>query len=513
MLLATSGARGSGLHWQLAVARTLRLVCLLCTTSWWAMTAAIAQTVEHGLSADERIQLAHQLLDPIAESATDEEDLRQRHPNFLTNYSLLNPGWVAHYILEHPLPEGSPLYHHNATLQILARAQEVDVEAVKQLIATGQFMRSQYALRAIQSMPDMSEQVREELVALGVEVAPNEPTSPLAFPSRLVLAELSQDQAVLQATKESIDQFFTSGQAADLVQSLPQGQGGYIQAICQRYAPDSLREAFHTAEPDGYYLQQAILSNEALSVEQKRAELQAVETLQYGTELHQIAGTASMLGSVALVDVPLALSWAELAPSSTARIWARLTIAPALAKSDQAAASRLVQDCYQELDDWQSDPSDIYALNVPGSLLASHALPLVAATDARLLPECIEVTVRLDRRPGELIGLSQATHFETVTALARYAPHRAAELFERYASDVNTGYAASFFKALLAVAPEQVWQEYTTMPRVNSSGVPLRDSVRSALAPALVEPTSSGFWNKLCQNSWLTIPEGVLANP
>ena len=253
-----------------------------------------------------------------------------------------------------------------------------------------------------------------------------------------------------------------------------------------------------------------VVSSDEFSLEERRAELEKVEQYDFGKQVYEQMMAANSLGVVALIDLERAQNWADKAPIPPAKIWANLVIAPTLAKSDKRAAVKLIFDCYRQLSEMNSAVDVPSNYNFPPSLLSSLGLRMVNHVDPKLLPKCIHQTVELTKQHFDSNSNSaQTQQFNAIVGVARYDRAKAESMFEEIAHDVQVHAAAGFFRALLALHPDQVLSEYETMPEKDSRGTDYRIYVRNELLPALSAKTNSDFWDALYASNFLTVDKRI----
>jgi hypothetical protein len=240
------------------------------------------------------------------------------------------------------------------------------------------------------------------------------------------------------------------------------------------------------------------INDPTMSDLEKKEFLQNAAKFDFGSAPHEYMSAAAQLGGVALFDPQLALKWAEQAPDPGAKIWAWLVIAPAIAKHDQAKANVMVRRCYKQISELDQSSTVMRNYNNPPARLASAGLRLVEMVNPELLDECIAITIEL-MQPLESsrVGSSKEHLLGSIACIARYDRAKAEQLFEQHADDVPLRNCVGLFRGMMALHPEQVWDEYQKMPESDERGTDWRVYVRTRLVPALVEKDDTKFWDAL----------------
>ena len=427
---------------------------------------------------------------------------------------MIDPAWTAKFIVENPIPQGTSiegriLYDNNAIRTLMARPTEIEEQHLMALLEENAdiFIGASYAVLAIENLPAEKSELKEKIVQLVLQSSDPKmmtPRSPIAFSSRLKVAKFSSDPKVLVKIESEIAEFYESGAAKALWnkwknQDQFKTNLGYYQRIFTIHAPESMRGEFGgKLDSMTAFNVQMFINDDSIDHEEKVERLSRAEGYNFGKQAHEQLGAVSSLGSVAIVDHQVALKWAESAPSEHLKVWAKLTIAPALAKADREAARRLIADCYDEILELDSSSRNIINYNFSPAMIAARGLPLAASVDPQLLGKCIETTMAaITNLEASNSGSAKEHMFQAIAAIAAYDREKAKTIFEKYEDDVQVSTAAAFFRALVAIRPEQVLDEYREMPTRNSQGTDYRIYVRNELLPILTQETDRGFWNQM----------------
>ena len=482
-------------------------------------TCLTAQQTPVEYSQEQRIELAKKLLEPMREIAIKDQTSEERLTYFLGPMANIDPNWTARFILENPVEkEGTPLYDHNAKLKLASKADEIDEKDLVRLIEGSPYMRHYYVLSALKSLPKEKKDLRSRLVSLAMD---EKVFNFQAISSLRQIAKLSGNAEVAEQLNDRINEYYESGTATETfeqmkkemakLESYQQSNMRYSHGQLVASAPAKHRKQFldgrETTQWDVHFV---IVSSSDFSQEERMAELNKIEQYEYGKQTFQQMMAANSLGVVALVDLELAQKWANEAPSPTAKIWGNLLIAPTLAKSDKQAAKKLILDCYRQLSEMDSSARIASNYNFPPSLISVLGLRVVEHVDPKLLPRCIRQSIELAKaHSGTNSNSSQQQQFRAIVGVARYDREKAEEMFDAIADDVQIHAAASFFRALMALHPDQVLEEYQTMPEKDNRGTDYRIYVRSELIPALTAETDSEFWDALSASTFLKIDERI----
>lgn len=477
---------------------------------------AVAQTSQAGTPYEKRIELVRKMLEPIrSEAEEDASELRQRHPSFLQFYADIDPVWAANFILENPNPNKQILYDNNAIMALMKHASELSPDTIRRLIDAAQYMRATAALNAIKSLPENQFDLRNQIVAWGLasDDEGNGQVYPTMFAALHELAELSNDAKAQQRVREQVAAYFHSGKHLELLKAIePQNRAAYF-AMLKPFAPKGIEGLDTKSETaDAYLLASTILRNDQLSDDEKRTKLAQVKSYSFGTQPHERMSAASQLGMVALLDWKLALKWAGEAPDAASRIWAKLTIAPAMAKDDSQAAAKLVKDCYEELSSSSSkSATELLQFSTPPAGLAAMGLFIVNSTCPEQIDNCVEVTVSLAKEFRT--KTMPQFYYCAIAAIAPFSPQKAREMYLPSSMDVPVGNAGEFLKVVLAVEPESFLSIVETMPPQDRSGNAVAIRVHSSVIPALLLKEQAEYNAALANpNSFLQIPDGVLSS-
>ncbi|HBE66993.1 MAG TPA: hypothetical protein DDW52_02485 [Planctomycetaceae bacterium] len=478
---------------------------------------AVAQPLPVGTPYEQRIELVRTILEPIrSEAEEDASELRQRHPSFLQFYADIDPAWTANFILENPNPNKQILYDNNAIMALMKHATELSPDVIRQLIDAAQFMRGTAALNALKSLPEDQLELRNRVIAWGLESDEkgNGQIYPTMFAALRELAELSSDATIQQRVREQIAEYFHSGKYLELLKGIePHNRAAYF-AMQGPFAPEGISGlGAETDSADAHLLASTILRNDQLSEDEKRSKLAQVSKYSFGTQSHERLNAASQLGTVAVLDWKLALKWAGQAPDVASRIWAKLTIAPAMAKDDSQAAAEMVMECYEELSNSSSkSSSEFIAFSASPANVAGMGLFIVNAICPEQIDKCVDITVSLakDLRTKKMPQF----YYCAMAAVAPFSPQKARDMYLPSSMDVQVSNAGEFLKAVLAIEPESFLSILETLPAQDRSGnaVPIR--VHNSVIPTLLIKEQAAYNAALANpNSFLQIPDGVLITP
>ena len=435
------------------------------------------------------------------------------HPSFLQFYADIDPVWTAKFILENPNANKQILYDNNAIMALMKRASELSPDTIRQLIDAAQFMRGTAALNAIKSLPEDQVDLRNQIVAWGLanDGDGDDQLNPTMFAALHELSELSSDATVRQRVRDQVAEYFHSGKHLELLKVVePHNRAAYI-AMLSPFAPEGIEGLnTKTENADAYLLASNILRNAQLSDDDKRSKLTQVKSYSFGTQPHERLSAASQLGEVALLDWKLALKWAGQAPDDASRIWAKLTIAPSMAKDDSHAATVLVRECYEELSSSSSKSStEIIQFSVSPASLAGMGLFIVNSTCPEQIDKCVSVTVALAENMRT--KTMPQFYYGAMAAVASFSPPKAREMYLRSSMDVQIGNAGEFLKAVLAVDPESFLSILESLPPQDRSGNSVAIRVHNSVIPALLIKEQAEYNAALANpNSFLQIPDGVL---
>lgn len=476
------------------------------------IASAQAQDREVGMPYEQRIQLAHQLMDPIRDQFVKAKTSRQQFPGFLAAYAKLDPEWTARYITEHPLPTDGPYYDYIAIQTLAGKARSLPADDLLKLISNVHYMRSNVAMAALKSVQSENKNLRKRIIEAGLaSIANDQPVSPMAFGSRLELARLADNPNVLSEVKTQIAEFYNSGQAEKYrTQAAASRQQAFVDALLDRFDPSLDQKALqHPTESDSYGIEHLILDNMSLSDADKLTRIRALTNYSFASQQHEILTAASLLGRIALLDTKLALQWAEEAPDAASKCWARLVIAPAVFQVDAERGTHLIRDTYQQLGALSLiDNQQAARLAIPPQTVACNGLFIVDALKPELVQECLTTAIALnDRFAG---SVAESLRFPAIAAIGRFNPKAARAMYFDNAHDVSIGAAGEFFRALLTIEPQSFFDEYRSLPPEGPDGINWQRQVRTAVLPALVKKSQDQFWYELGKSPLLLIHEEVL---
>ena len=512
---------------QIFVALLALLACLTPTSLIAQDQPDKIEIAKPGISYEQRIDIAKKLLEEVRQKATSDLKSPERKHYFTQHWAKIDPDWTAKFILESPVPQDTEveeeqiLYDSNAIVALMSRPTEIDENTLLKLMEnSSQFMLANYANQAIKNLPATKSELKEKIIKLGTRSMDPKMMSPMMFGNRLALAKLSKDTAVLKQVEESIANYYESGQAAKTWKLLQKqdhfrNNRDHFESLFSRYAPESMREEFGGKSQTTFSAANAymLLNDQTMSQIEKAMKLNELKKHSYGTQPHEQMSAASSLGLVATIDSDLALKWAELAPAEQVRIWARMTIAPSIAKHDLPAARKMVTESYTAILKLDFGDRNRFNYNHSPPALAGRGLRIVEAVDPDLLSDCIDKTIQaIEGNEVSRSSTAQDHIYQAIAAIAPYDKKKAELVFEKYADDVQLYNAAAFFRALVAIHPDQVLDEYQEMPKKNSQGTDYRIYVRNELLPALTAKSDRGFWNSLNNSGVGAFDSKILGN-
>ncbi len=80
-------------------------------------------------------------------------------------------------------------------------------------------------------------------------------------------------------------------------------------------------------------------------------------------------------------------------------------------------------------------------------------------------------------------------------------------MFDELAEEVQIGMSVEFFRALVAIDPAQVWDEYEDFLELTKGDTSQYDlHIRMTIAPALAEKETDAFWEAL-SGHLISIPD------
>ena len=485
---------------------------------------------------EQRVELAKKLLKVDRDAALADPNSPKREALFTPCYAVIDPSWTADFILENPIESGEGIvYEHNSIQKLLSKPAELSADQVLGLIGSAKyrekhqerFMKTRNAMLALKNLPDEPEhsELRQKIVNAALP-KDGEFTGP--FNNDLVaIARHSNDPQDTTRMQALVDDFYLSGKAEKawkesltLIKDQPESRFFFLNQI-KKFAPKDFDLSFlgddvsDSQSANGYNLY-STMTDAGMSDQEKLDWLASRTGFDFGDEFSLLLTSASSLGLVAKMDLELALKWAGNATNPTSRILAELAIAPSLAKRDPAAAIAMVGKCYERLvaidPDTPAYRSSLLMLNLPPAKIAAIGLRVASHLDAKLLNDCVDQTIKMlesgNIRAGGGLVVSDHEQFKLAACIARYDRAKAKVLFDKLSNEVQTGYAPEFFRAMVAIQPDQVWAEYESFLAVNRDDLDLR--VRMAIVPALVEKSDVDFWDTLLSDvASFQIPEEV----
>ena len=479
-----------------------------------------------GLNYEQRIELAKKLLEPARLKATTDLSSDERKNSFVQHWAEIDPAWTAKFILENPVTQTGPpgewaLYDDIAIRGLMARPTEIEAPDLLKLIEQegNGWMSGHYAVIAIDNLPAENGDLKEKIIELGTAAPPKDsPASPTNFGSQIKLAKKSSDPAVLKRVEERIDDFYKSGEAMKMWNLMKKEKHFETnrelhQSVFTRFAPEAYREKFGAklgsfSNNDIYVL----VHDDFATLESKRKQLRQIKTFSFGDQPNDHISAAGRLGLVATIDCELALKWAEQAPAEHVKILSKLAIAPSLNRKNPAAARRMIEECYDQILTLDDSNRNRYNYNCSPTLIATRGLQVVKFVDPSLLPSCIDkATLTIKPLNSSRSYPTTEQVFHAVAAIASFDRAKAEAIFEKHADDIPIGYAESFFRAMLALHPDQVWDELQEMPAQDNRGFDYRYRVLNEILPALTKKSDEQFWQQLNWSGFFSLDPKIFA--
>ena len=479
-------------------------------------------------NGEQRIELAKKMLEPIRLKATTDLSSDERKSFFTQHWAEIDPAWTAKFILENPVPQNrsdgsGALYDNTAIRALMARPTEIAEEDLLKLIDFDVYswMGGHYATVAIEHLPARHTELKEKLIRIAVKEPKDKSTvSPMMFGNQIKLAKLSSDPAVLKSIEDRITEYYESGEAMKAWKMVRKQRHfsdnpGHYQSMFTRFAPESWQDKFGTRSKSSSEFDVHILvHDEFASDESKRERLHQIKKHSFGPQPRDQMEAANSLGMIATIDHQLALKWAEQAPAKHVQVWAKLAIAPSVVRKDPAAARKLIVDCYEQISMLDASARNRYNYNFSPTQLATRGLQIVEYVDPNLLANCIDTTIAtITSLESSQMNSAQNHIFHAVAAIAAFDRVKAESIFEKHSEDVPIGISASFFRALLALHPEQIWDELQDMPEKDGRGIDYRISIRNELLPALTKRSDVDFWRQLNWSGFFALDEKIFADP
>jgi|GEM_PF-2712656 len=464
-------------------------------------------------NAAQRLELARQIIEPLRQAAMADPMSDVRTRVFTQHMAAIDPVWTAKYLLDNPLPDTGRLYDNSALLQLAARPELIDEEVLFQLLEREKYFTfHQYIATALKNLPADRTELRNRLIQLGQRPPSKQASLFYSMSYMLEIASLSGDPTALENVQKQIDEFYESGDAETFLSDLekqPRVDAGYrnhVSALLYKYAPVSHRGKFD--EPSVGTLFSFIRDN-TLTRDQKLAFLHQIADPDFGETPYEHMTSAGAMGLVALYDLDLAMKWANQLPLPVAVVLARLAIAPTIARDDPAKARVLIRDCYFRLSNMKST-NKFQSDTFPAAAIANSGLPVVAFVDSSLLDECIDRTIDATNPLKTSMSSDAKKHrFHVVAMVARYDRAKAQKLFDEIQDEVSLHDSADFFRALVALHPDQVLEEYRSLPPPDKNGTDWKIHVRNAILPALTTTDDTQFQDALTQQHYLTLDPSI----
>ncbi|MDB2687438.1 hypothetical protein N9Y42_09525, partial [Mariniblastus sp.] len=241
-------------------------------------------------------------------------------------------------------------------------------------------------------------------------------------------------------------------------------------------------------------------------------QLRGIKSYSFGDQPHDQISAASTLGLIATIDCELALKWAEQAPAEHVKIWSKLAIAPSLNRKNPAAARQMIRECYDQILTLDDSNRNRYNYNSSPMTIATQGLQVVKFVDPSLLPTSIDKTILTIKPLNSAHSYpSKDQVFYAVAAIASFDRVKAEAIFDKHADDVSIENAASFFRAMLALHPDQVWDELQELPAKDSSGSDFRPQIVNEILPVLTKKSDEQFWQQLNWSGFLSLDPKIFA--
>ncbi len=100
--------------------------------------------------------------------------------------------------------------------------------------------------------------------------------------------------------------------------------------------------------------------------------------------------------------------------------------------------------------------------------------------------------------------------FEIIAAIARFDEQPAEKMLNEESDDVDLADAPAYFRALVALHPDQVWSEYQSLPHDDVRGIDYQQGIRNWIMPALSARDDTEFWNNLTEDTSLRIDPRIV---
>ena len=498
---------------------------------------AACQQLDPILDRAQRIELAKQILKPTHAKAVADPQSEARTIAFTHHWAVIEPNWTAKFLLDNPPKDTRVLWDNKAMLALMERADELDEEVVLKLLDHNSqfFVFFNYVERALKAMPPEKKELRKKISDLALKAKSKGPVSLQFLNGRLDVARSTGDSKAIQLAEKEVLNFYESGAAQKNWKAMvkhfnnaPRHQKGSMDfsfANILRHAPEEFQDDFNVpqANADSVHLK-TIIYSPGLSVEdldspehqaimaKKKKQLEQINNYAFGQLPHEYMQEAADLGRVAYIAPRVALKFAEGAPNGHAKCYAWLSIAPALSLEDPAAARKLIEKCYDEVANLPQDNRVNQNYNHPPAIVAASGLPIVEFVAPDLLPQCIKTTVAATG-PMKASNLAdaEANLFETVAAIARYDRVAAEKLYDENKDEVILHSAPGFFRAMVALHPDQVLEEFELIPETDERKINHQIQVRNAILPALLAENDDEYWTSLFGSFYIKLEPRVVA--
>ncbi|MEL7500296.1 MAG: hypothetical protein AAFN77_22055 [Planctomycetota bacterium] len=488
-----------------------------------AVVNAQVQEPEVPLTRSQRLTIAKQLLKRTREKAISDLSSPERRYQFAEHWARIDPQWTARFIVDHPVDsKDGPqvVYDNKAVAELMNRINQLDDDSVISVLQAMKKFQGIYQIRvrtALEKLSPKRSQLRQRLLGLVNEERDESlPPNLMDLSARLSLAKASKDAEAEAKVRRQIEEFYNSERfSATIKQIRKVNQEGYqlnAYAMLMKHAPEALRDQVKVpaALKSQVELQVAVMQASELDAKSENGQqafepiqsrLNTIERLKFGQFPHEQIQTVSKLKRVADVAPEQALRLARQAPNGYVESWVLLQLSPRIAQRSPAEASKLILESYEMLSDL--DPKHQASYNFPTALIAAKGLTIVAAVAPQHMQRCLKITVNeIDKLPDSIVGRSDQNMFRAIACLAKFDQRSAQKMFDKVSIDVELSAAPEFFLALAALEPDQVADEYKSLPMNDQNQTRLR--VRSTLLPIWLAEDEA-FWDEMFASGLLSV--------
>ncbi len=304
-------------------------------------------------NAEQRLELARKLIEPVRQEALADATSKARLYFLTKHMAPIDPVWTANFILEHQTPNDM-LYDYEAVYYLAGHPDRLPDDLLVRLLEhQHDSYFPKYCLLAIRALSAGKADLQRRILELAKRPCKLDPGSIISFVDLTELANRSGDQPFIEQAKQQIEEYFTSGLMKSLLDEQKKPTPGESDANTQifrsmlyRFAPEEYRAELADVSQPPLWM---VFYDETRTDEDRLSELRGMGDLRFPRDSFYLMATAGNLGFVAPLDCGLALKWADEAPRPIAKIWAKLNIAPALARKDPVAGKKLIQECYEQL--------------------------------------------------------------------------------------------------------------------------------------------------------------------